>query len=407
MFKSFNVYTCFILYLFTSYIYGQNVNEATLEKPQTYTIRDISVTGTVRFESKTIISFSGLTPYQEINIPGEKITDVVKKLWKQQLFKDVNVYASNAKNDSIDIEIVITEFPRLSSYDFEGIDEGDQEDLIKELGLNSGKRITENLIINSRNYIRNKFIKDGYLHTKVDVTAVADDEITEKNVSKLKVNIDLGEKVKIDLITFKNNHSIDGQELRNTMENTFASNSWRFWEFWKWFNSSKYIKDDYEDDKIKILDLYKEKGFRNAKIVSDSIYNVKDNKINIQLTIDEGNRFHHRNISIVGNSKYDTNFLKRLLKIKKGDIYNTSLIQERATGSTDNDDIRSWYLDNGYLFANVSVVESKVENDSIDIEIRIHEGKPATIKKIIIEGNTRTKDHVILREIRNQTRTTI
>ena len=171
---------------------------------------------------------------------------------------------------------------------------------------------------------------------------------------------------------------------------------------WKWFNSSKYIEEEYEQDKTRILELYKKKGFRNAKIVSDSIYDAGDDKVNIQLTIDEGKRFYHRDISIVGNSKYETDFLKNLLKIKKGDVYNTSLIEDRTMASKDNDDIRSWYLDNGYLFANVSVVESKVEGDSIDIEIRVHEGKPATIRKVIVKGNTRTKDHVILREIRTK-----
>ena len=209
-------------FVFTSCIYGQNLGDASLERPQTYTIRNISVTGTVRFEPKTIISFSRLMPNQEVEIPGEKITAVVKKLWKQQLFEDVNVYVSSVGSDSIDVEIVIKEFPRLSSYVFEGIDEGDQEDIVKELNLNSGKMITENLIINSRNYIRDKFIKDGYLYTKVSVEAVPDDKTKGKNVSKLKVDIDLGEKIKIDMITFKNNHSIDGQDLRDEMEENFC-----------------------------------------------------------------------------------------------------------------------------------------------------------------------------------------
>lgn len=386
----------FLMTLFSVGSYAQlNIKKAQYGSEQKYTIGGVTVNGTHRYDPKTIVMFTGLKTGEEITIPGEKISGAIKKLWKQQLFSDINFKVDKIDGSIIYLALNLKEVPNLSEVKITGIGRTKADDIIEEAKLTRGKMVTENLIINTKNYIENKYIEKGYLDTKATIKTKLD--TTEKNAVFMNIFIDKGERIKIDDIVFTGNDVIPSKKLRKVMKETKRKN------FWNIFNSSKFIEKEYKTDKQLIVDYYKERGFRDAKIVSDSIVDIEDeNRIKLYIKVDEGNVYKFGKIKYVGNSKFTTEQLERLLTINEGDTYNAVLLDKKIGADQDNQDIKSAYMDNGYLFAQVNPVETKVHNDSIDIEIRIHEGKPAHINRIIVEGNTRTNDHVIYREIRTK-----
>ncbi|VXB15689.1 Outer membrane protein assembly factor BamA [Flavobacterium sp. 9AF] len=385
---------------FTIIIIGNSAKlvaqETKLENGKEYILGGVEVTGKSKYSEQTVVTFSGLEKGQKIIVPGEDISLAIKKLWKLGLFSDVNFYVNQIKGDSIFLELNLIESPKLSDVKIQGIKKGKVEDLIKEIDLKKGKVVNENLITTSKNYIENKYKKDGFYNTKVFITTTPDSTETEV---KMLVNIDKGDKVKVGSIAFEGNSELSDAKLRKTFKNTKQKNPIRI------FKASKYIKDKYKEDLVKVIDKYKENGFRDARIVSDSVtYNKEKNLINIKVNLEEGRKYYFGNIRYLGNTVYTDQQLARLLGIKKGDVYNGVLLQKRIADNTkpDAEDITNLYQNSGYLFSSINPVEVKTTNDTIDFEIRITEGPLAYFNKISVVGNDKTNDHVIYRELRTK-----
>ena len=362
-----------------------------------YILADVDVTGKITFNKQTVVTFAGLEKGQEITIPGEEISNAIKKLGKLGLFNKIDFYVNQIKGDSIFLELNINELPKLSDVKITGVKKNKVEDLIKEGDLTKGKIVNENLITTTKNYFENKYKKDGYFNTKVAINTVNDTTVI--NQVKMIVNIDKGEKLKISKIDFTGNTKFSDAKLRKAMKNTKKVNPIRI------FKSSKYIKEKYKEDLTTIADKYKEQGFRDARIVSDSVWLDKSkNKIAINVKVEEGNKYYFGDIKFLGNTVYSDQLLKRVLGINKGDTYNGVLLEKRIADKSkpDGDDITNLYQNNGYLFSNVNAVEVKTEKDSINFEIRVVEGPLAYFNRVTVSGNDKTNDRVIYRELRTK-----
>lgn len=362
-----------------------------------YILGDIDVTGKISYNAQTVVVFSGLVKGQQITVPGEEISNAIKKLGKLGFFSEIDLYVKEVKGDSIFLELNITELPKLNEVKFVGIKKNKVESLIKDNGLTKGKIVNENLLTTTKNYIENKYKKDGYFNTKVLINTVADTSST--NAVNMVVRIDKGDKIKIQDITFSGNNKFSDKTLRSAMSNTKKKNPIRI------FKSSKYIKSKYKEDLVKIVEKYKEKGFRDARIVKDTVtYNKEKNNLSIKIDIEEGHKYYFGNIKFLGNTVYSDQTLDRLLGIKKGEVYNGVLLEKRIADKTkpDGEDITNLYQNNGYLFSNINAVEVKTANDSIDFEIRVTEGPIAYFNKITVVGNDKTNDQVIYRELRTK-----
>ena len=370
--------------------------ETKLESGKEYILADVEVTGKLNYNEQTVVTFTGLEKGQKIVVPGEDISNAIKKLWKLGLFSDINFYVNEIKGDSIYLELNINELPKLSDIKINGIKKGKAEDLIKEIDLKKGKIVNENLITTTKNYIENKYKKDGYYNSKVFINTIEDSTSTEV---KMVVNIDKGSKVKVSSITFNGNNEFSDSKLRKALKNTKQKNPIRI------FKASKYIKDKYQEDLTKVIDKYKENGFRDARVTSDTVtYNKEKNKIAIKINLEEGRKYYFGNIRYLGNSVYTDAQLNRILGIQKGDVYNGVLLQKRIADQTkpDGEDLTNLYQNNGYLFSSINAVEVKTSNDTIDFEIRISEGPVAYFNKITVVGNDKTNDRVIYRELKTR-----
>ncbi|WP_046755206.1 BamA/OMP85 family outer membrane protein [Kordia jejudonensis] len=390
------------LFLLVSLLFcsiATHAQETTFDKGKKYTIGGIKVTGLKSYNEQTVVTYTQLREGQEILVPGEEISGVIKKLWGLELFSDINFYIERIEGDKIFLELNIKELPTLSEVDVRGLKESKIATIIKETDLKKGKKITESFIANTKNYIQNKYKKQGYYRTKVDITTVEDTVTTEsKNAMKMIVNIDRGSKIKVKKIRFTGNEQFKDKKLRKAMRNTKQ----KF--FLRVFKSSKFIPEDYKEDLASIIEKYKENGFRDARVTKDSISWNDDNTINIDIALEEGRKYYFGDITFLGNSVYTDDELRRLLGINKGDTYNGVLLEKRIADETDPDadDLTNKYQNNGYLFSNINPVEVSAKNDTINFEIRIIEGKPAYFNNITVVGNEKTNDHVIYREIRTK-----
>lgn len=367
------------------------------DQGRTYILADVEVTGNLTFNRQTVVTFSGLQKGQELTVPGEEISNAIKKLGKLGLFSNIDFYVLRTSNDSIWLEMNIDELPKLSEVKFAGIKKNKTEQLIKDNGLTNGKVVNENLITTTKNYIENKYRKEGYFNSKVVITTYPD--TTQINHVRMLVNVDLGDKVKISSIDFEGNEKFSDGKLRKAMKNTKQRNPIRI------FKRSKFIRDKYKEDLDKVIAKYKEKGYRDARVVSDTVtYNRKKNTLDIKIKLEEGRKYYFGDIKFLGNTVYSDQTLHRILGIKRGDVYNGVLLEKRIADKTkpDADDITNLYQNNGYLFSNVNAVEVRTENDTIDFEIRILEGPVAYFNKITVVGNDKTNDRVIYRELRTR-----
>ena len=362
-----------------------------------YILADVAVVGDISFNSQTVVTFSGLQKGQEITVPGEEISAAIKKLGKLGLFDEISFYVNRVQNDSIYLDLNIVELPKLNQVKFVGVKKNKTDALIKDNSLNKGKVVNENLITTTKNYIENKYKKDGFYNTKVNINTVKDTS-TVNSVNML-VNIDKGEKVKIHKIDFVGNTKISDKSLRKAMKDTKQKNPIRV------LKASKFIKDKYKTDLEKVISAYKEKGYRDARILSDSVtFDKEKNALSIKVNVEEGNKYYFGNIKFLGNTVYPDQFLTRVLGVKKGETYNGVLLQKRIADASkpDGEDIDNLYKNNGYLFSNINAVEVKTANDTIDFEIRITEGPIAYFNKITVVGNDKTNDRVIYRELRTK-----
>lgn len=368
-----------------------------LDTGKRYTIGEITVTGSQSFNELTVIAFSGLKKGEEIFIPGERISNVIKKLWDENLFSDVNIYVTNIDGNTADLEINITELPTLNEATITGIRKGKAKELQKELKLNSGTKITKNLLTTTKNFITNKYKKDGFYFADVSLKTTTEIDSTGTEVGQnLNIDIDRGNKVKISKIHIQGNEALSDKKLRRAMKNTKQKNPIRL------FKRSKYSKDAFLEDHVSLINKYKENGYRDARITSDSLVVVNDKRIELFLNIEEGRQHYFGDIRFIGNSVYTDQELRNFLGIKKGDIYNGILLDKRIADDSDPDadDLTNAYQNNGYLFSRINPVEVNVQNDTIDFEIRIFEGREAYFNNVTVVGNNKTNDHVIYRELR-------
>ena len=387
--KYFKIYIGFIFILTSTISYSQN----SYNKGGYYILDTIVVSGLKNFSDKTVVAYSGLRKGQNIQVPGEEISNVLKKLWNLELFSDVNIYISDISGQSAKLEISVDELPTLNEYKINGIKRGQSESIIDETELSEGKRLSESFLTNTKNYIENKFRKDGFLNTKVNLITRPD--TIGSNKLNLIVDVNKGERIKINDISFNGNEVFKDSRLKTKLKKTKKKFLGRFWK------KSKLIPDDFETDKENLISYYKEKGYRDARITYDTIIKNDEETIDIVLDIDEGNQYYFGKIDYIGNSSFSDYQLNQILGIEQGDSYNGVLLKERIQDEKpDANDLSNLYQNNGYLFSSVNAVEVSAENDTIDFEIRINEGKLASFNKISVVGNTKTNDHVIYRELR-------
>ena len=374
------------------FLFSQETN---YQKGELYTIDEIKVTGLKSFNEQTVIAYTGLSKGKELRIPGEEISRVINKLWKLELFSDINFYLTKIQDKKASIEISIKELPSLSEFSIIGLKKSKEETIIDEIEIKKGQKITENFIETTKNYIVNKYKKNGFLNTKVSINTRPDG--IGINNEKMLINIDLGDRVKINSINFEGNKIVKSSNLKKQMKKTKTKLPGRFWK------KSKFIEEDYKNDLSAIVDYYKEKGYRDARILADSVL-VDKNTIDLNIEINEGNKYYFGNINFLGNSIYSDELLSRALGLYKGDVYNGVLLKKRIADDSkpDGEDITNLYQNNGYLFSTINAVEIAAENDTINFEIRINEGKPAFFDKITVIGNDRTNDNVIYRELRTK-----
>jgi outer membrane protein insertion porin family len=356
-----------------------------------YIIGGVTVSGIRYLDINALIGISGLKVGQEITIPGDAVTNAVKKLWQQGLFSDVRITIQSTKADTIFLDIALQERPRLSSVKLNGIRSGEATDLLEKISLPVGSQVTSYILNNTEKIIKDHYVEKGFLNTTVDF--VQKDDPDQPNNVILNINIDKNEKVKIGELQFVGNEYFTASKLRHQMKGTKQKNL-------NFFKPSKFIKTKFEEDKEKLTTFYNDNGFKDFTILSDSLYKISDDRIGLQLRIDEGDQYFLRKVDWVGNSVYRAEDLNKVFNVDKGSVYNQSLILDRLNGTSGAQDaVSNLYLDYGYLFSHLTPVESKVEGDSVDLEVRIYEGDQAYINNVMITGNTRTNEHIARREL--------
>ncbi len=364
-----------------------------------YTLGGVSVSGNTSFSEQTIVTYSGLRKGKEMNIPGEDISNAIKKLWNSKLFSDIEIYITKIEGDIAYLEIKLSDLPQLNELKINGVKKGKKEGIIKETGLNKGTKVTENLITTTKNFLTKKYKKDGFYNSKILINTIdVKDSIKTARVNMV-LNIDKGEKVKVKDIVFSGNNVLSDKKLRKAMKNTKKINRLRL------LKRSKFIDSAYQADLNHIIDKYKENGYRDARILSDSLIVNDDNKtVSLHINVNEGELYTFGDITFIGNTVYSNELLNRYLRIKKGDTYNGVLLQERIADNSKPDaaDITNLYQNSGYLFSTINPVEVNADGNVIDMEIRISEGKPAYFNKVSVVGNDKTNDHVIYRMLRTR-----
>lgn len=414
----------------------QSVNELNYANPQEYEIAEITVSGVETLNADALLSLTGLRTGDRIRIPGDAITNAINKLWEQGIIGNAGIYITKIEGDKVWLEVALSERPRLTSYEVEGVNRTQTSDIQDQVKLIRGRVVTDALLKNTEYNIRKYLIGKGYFDATVKI--VPEKEKNISNSVKLRVIVNRGKKQKIDQINFIGNENLADARLKGKMKKTnekpritlfqdiftrvfrtrpsdiaqFLTNSKEtdLQDIKDYlashvkpniFGNSRFVKEDFEADKEAVIAFYNSKGFRDAQILGDTLYrSPKENMLVLDIKVDEGRKYYFRDIEWAGNYVHSDSLLSRILSINTGDVYDMELINKKLNYNPAGMDISSLYMDNGYLFFSIKPVEVKVEGDSIDVEMRIQEGPQATIKRIIINGNERTKDHVILREVR-------
>ncbi|GJM29337.1 MAG: outer membrane protein assembly factor BamA [Cyclobacteriaceae bacterium] len=403
--------------------------------PQEYELAEIEVSGTEFLDNNALISLSGLKIGDRISIPGDDITNGLKKLYAQGIIEDVKIFLTRVEDGKAYLNLEVKERPRLRTVQFSGINktqQGELDDLIDPI---RGKVVTDALVKNTERGVRRHFVEKGFLNTEVTVEQ-QQDTILRNSVSLL-IDVDRKSKVHINKIYINGNENIADSKLKSKMKSTNEHIRFNLLEDWarrlfalspstlkqmadsshevsnqqvkqyindhvklNFFNSSKFVRSEYEVDKESLISHYNTRGYRDANVQSDSVYRYDDENVDVVVNVEEGKRYYFRNVNWVGNYVYDDQTLSAVLGIQKGDPYDMEKVNERLNFNPNGADVSSLYMDDGYLFFNVNPVEVRIDGDSIDVEMRVYEGAQATISKVIIKGNDRTSDHVIRREIR-------
>ncbi len=402
--------------------------------PKKYVINKFEIVGSQFFDKNIIRSITGIFVEQELEIPGEEISKAIKTLWKQGLFSDIEFRIDNVNNGRADLYLYVVEKPRMSNYYFKGIKKGQAEDISKKITSLKGRPITPSLENNIRNTVVEFYREKGYLSPEVKFAIVPD--TIALNTASVYVNVDKGGKAKIASIEIEGVDELSLAKVRKAMKDTRQKTTIKLFnqsdkeiltdktrlkkalytlanmnfnsvkEFFEdrftlsLFKGSKYNEEKFIADKRALIDFYNKEGYRDASITYDTVYMPNSSEVRIKMKISEGKKYYFRNIDFKGNAKYPSETLHRILGLKKGDVYNTELLQKKLNMDPNGADISSLYYDDGYLFFSIDPKETGIYGDSIDLEIRISEGPQATIKNVIIEGNDKTSEHVIRRELR-------
>jgi outer membrane protein insertion porin family len=402
-------------------------------KPVEYEIGGITVTGTEYLDKSVLVMLAGLNVGDKVTIPGEEISKSIKKLWDQGLFENIGIYITDIQGENVFLELRLKERPRLSRFSLKGISKSEADNLREKINITRGDVVTEGMLMNAKHQIQKHFRDKGFLDTEVDMKQTPD--TSRANNVILDINIKKNSRVKIDKINIYGNEQFSAQKIKNAMKETKERGKFNplqdievalFYDLRELFRlnpqgivdstmshlnrtikvrifkPSRYIQSKYEEDLAKVIKKYNSIGYRDAVITKDSLYRNADRSINLDLHVDEGVQYYFRNITWVGNTKYTAEQLNSVLKINKGDLYNRELLETNLSFNPSEQDVSSLYLDDGYLFFSADPVEVNVEKDSIDIEIIIKEGKQARINKVSISGNTKTNDHVVIRELRTR-----
>ena len=358
---------------------------------KTYEIAGISVTGADSYEDFVLIGFSGLAVGDKIEVPGDQITKAIKRFWKQGLFSDVKIKAQKIEGQKIWLEIALKQRPRVSEVIYNGLKKSEKEDVEVKVGIRNGSQMTPNLSDHAKTVIEKYFAEKGYHNAEVVVLQQADQD--HPGYVKVAINVNKKEKTKVGKIYITGNEALTHNQINKAMKKTNDNNIINL------FRTKKFVAEEYENDKAAVIEKYNEIGYRDAYIVADSVVpNPEDpTRVDVYMTISEGDKYYIRSVNWVGNTVYPYELLDATLGVKKGDVYNLKTINDRLLN--DDDAVSKLYTDQGYLFFNVEPVEVNVENDSIDFEMRMYEGKPATINEINIVGNTRVYEHVVRREL--------
>lgn len=409
---------------------GDDLSDIDYTNPKKYEIAGITVEGTKFVDPNVLAMLAGLRVGSEITVPGDDISTAIRKIWEQGMFEDVEVNATNIVGGKIFLQIVVQERPRVSRFSFEGIKKSEADDIRNKINLSRGDIATSHLETKTQRIIEDFYADKGYYNAIVTITQIPD--TTRENYVDLLINVDKGKKVKIGQINLIGNENLSDAQIYSAMKETKQKGVFDpldplgpmvvntladlvtlkplraitdveeyFYENYRprILKSSKFLESNYEDDKQNIIAKYNAKGYRDAIIVRDSVYALEDGDLGIDIVIDEGSLYHYRNINWTGNTKYSSEALDEVLGIKAGDVYNKELLTNNLTYSETTLDISSLYMDDGYLFFHVDPVEVQVENDSIDLEIRLSEGKQARISNVTLKGNTKTNDFVVIREM--------
>lgn len=358
-----------------------------------YEVAGITVSGGKDLDPNVVIMLTNLRVGDNIQFPDPKISDAIRTLWRQQLFEDITFKVVSKSGKKVYLDIQLKELPKMSKYYITGVKKVWKDDIREDLELRAGKVVNDNLIVMSSNKIQKYFKEKGYLNATVEVIQQADTAFN--NAVILGFKIATGERVKIGQIAFSGNTAVSDKVLFRAMKNTKVKGK-------SILKVSKLKNKEYKDDLKAVVAKYNSLGYRDARIVQDTSYSVSSELINIDISLEEGKKYYFGDITFIGNTKYETVLLASILRINRGDIYDSQLLNERVSFDQNGNDVASVYLNNGYLFSQVIPIEKSVSNDTIDIEIRIQEGRQATIRKVSISGNERTNDHVIYREVRTK-----
>lgn len=357
-----------------------------------YVIDDIIVTGVQHMDQTLLVNLSGLRKGQEVAIPGDEITQSVKRYLNNGLFSDVKMYYKDTQDGHVIIEVALKERPRLSQVNFIGLKRSEIKDVHDKVAIMEEAQVTPFLIKRAEKYVKDYFVGKGFYNVEVSVNQRAD-KFNDNHVI-LDITVDKKDKVKVHKLNFHGNNVMSYRKCNRAMKKTNQKGLMNF------FRTKKFVKELYEKDLVALIDMYNENGYHDAKVTKETVVPYKDNMVDIDVYIEEGSKYYLGNVSWVGNSIYAGDYLSRVLGMKRGDVYDTKKLNKRLF--EDDDAVHNLYMDNGYLFSNITPVEVRVEGDTIDLEMRVVEGTQATINEVVINGNDKTKEHVVRREIRTK-----
>ena len=367
--------------------------------PKTYKLAGLSVTGIDGYEDYVLTGISGLSVGQELEVPGTAITDAVKRYWKHGLFSDVSISADSIVGDNIYLKIHLAPRPRISTINYNGLKKTEREDMEKKLGLVKGGQITPNMIDRAKILAKKYFEDKGYKNAEVFIRQR--DDVAAKNQVILDIDVDKKEKLKVRTITIDGDNQLGDKKIKGSFLSKGAfTKTHEAGKLANLLKSKKFTPERWAEDKKNLITKYNEYGFRDAMITKDSVWNVDPKHVDIYVKVDEGKKYYIRNIKWVGNTVYSTDYLSRLLDMKKGDVYNQTYLNKRL--SQDEDAVGNAYWNNGYLFYNLQPTEVNIVGDSIDLEMRITEGQQAHINRVKINGNDRLYENVVRRELRTK-----